>query len=68
MLRGWVCGGGGRDQVGRAGERDIGRELSGAGDDAAGNGEQFAAGGGDQDVVGVANGWRNARAAGGSLA
>ena len=62
MLRGRVCGGGGRDQVGRAGEGEIGRELGGAGDDAAGNGEEFDAGGGDQDVVGVTRTARETRA------
>ena len=52
-LRWWMCGGGGRDQVGRAGEGDIGRKLGGARDDAAGDGEEFAAGPGDQDVAGM---------------
>ena len=52
-VRGRVRGGGCGDQVGRAVEREIGRELGGAGNNAAGNREQFGAGGGNQDVVGV---------------
>ena len=52
-LRRWMCGSGGRDQVRRAGECDIGCNLSGAGNDAAGNGEEFAAGPGDQDEAGM---------------
>lgn len=55
-LRGWVCVGGCRDQVGSAGEGDIGRNLGGAGDDAAGNREEFAAGPGDQGVAGMSEG------------
>ncbi len=51
--RGWMWGGGCRDQAGRAGKGDIGRKLRGAGDDAAGDGEEFAAGPGDQDAAGL---------------
>ena len=48
-----MCGGGGRDQGGRAGQGEIGRDLGRTGDDATGDGEEFDAGGGDQDAAGV---------------
>ena len=66
--RGRVRGGGCGDQVGRAVKGEIGRELGGAGNNAAGNREQFGAGGGNQDVVGVSERLEKRRAAGGSFA
>ena len=67
MARGRVRGGGGGDQVGRAGEGEIGRDLGGAGDDAAGDGEEFDSGGGDQDVVGVVEGLEKGERGGGKF-
>ena len=65
--RGRVRGGGGRDQAGRAGQGEIGRDLGGAGDHAAGDGEEFGSGGGDQDLVGVFEGLEKGESGGGKF-
>ena len=60
-------GGGGGDQAGRAGEGEIGRDLGGAGDDAAGYGEEFGSGGGDQDLMGAVEGLEKGEGGGGKF-